>query len=481
MLFHQFRAGGCLSYLLACERSHVAALVDPEISLVERYLGEASSAGLRLKYVIDTHTHADHFSATHTVAQRLSLPAVMHRATEVVHVDLRVEDGEELLVEDLRLQVMHTPGHTSDSMCLVTSDRVLTGDTLLIQATGRTDLPTGDPGGDARGACSASCSAWTTRSWSSRPTTTRAAPRRPSARSGHEPAPAEPGSCGVRGADALAQPGHADPSHRGVAHEPQRGQVRGPDDRGGDAAPCPSVDGGGSAAHRRWRGDPEAARRARARRVRGPPSRRAPPRAGSLRRIGGRADPSTRLVVYCELGKILHARGRDAPGDGVPPRRGARRRHPRLEGGGFPIRPAKILPVRGDGALRAPMRGPPATARVTGASRDSRLDFLVTRAAPTLAAHRDEAEREQGTTRRSRTGCTTEVVSHRPRRADCSPAPGTRRPRAPRYRRGWGAARSDAVTRRATEHGSGNRLVGVGTSGRLRSPSSERWRSPAAT
>ena len=69
MLFQQFRAGGCLSYLLACERSHIAALVDPEISLVERYLGEASSAGLRLKYVIDTHTHADHFSATHSVAQ----------------------------------------------------------------------------------------------------------------------------------------------------------------------------------------------------------------------------------------------------------------------------------------------------------------------------------------------------------------------------------------------------------------------------
>ena len=64
-------------------------------SLVERYLGEASSAGLRLKYVIDTHTHADHFSAAHTVAQRLSLPAVMHRATEAVHVDLHVEDGEE--------------------------------------------------------------------------------------------------------------------------------------------------------------------------------------------------------------------------------------------------------------------------------------------------------------------------------------------------------------------------------------------------
>jgi glyoxylase-like metal-dependent hydrolase (beta-lactamase superfamily II) len=145
MLFHQFRAGGCLSYLVGCERSHAGALVDPEISLLDCYLGEASSAGLRLEYVIDTHTHADHFSAAHALGHRLSLPIVMHRAADVRHVDLRLEDGEELLVGDLRLQSMHTPGHTSDSMCLVAGDRVLTGDTLLIQATGRTDLPTGDP------------------------------------------------------------------------------------------------------------------------------------------------------------------------------------------------------------------------------------------------------------------------------------------------------------------------------------------------
>jgi glyoxylase-like metal-dependent hydrolase (beta-lactamase superfamily II) len=145
MLFHQFRSGGCLSYLVGCERSHAAALVDPEISLLDRYLGDASAAGLRLRYLVDTHTHADHFSATHTLARRVSLPLVMHRTTDVNHVDLRVDDGEELLVGDLKLQVLHTPGHTSDSMCLVARDRVFTGDTLLIGATGRTDLPTGDP------------------------------------------------------------------------------------------------------------------------------------------------------------------------------------------------------------------------------------------------------------------------------------------------------------------------------------------------
>jgi glyoxylase-like metal-dependent hydrolase (beta-lactamase superfamily II)/rhodanese-related sulfurtransferase len=145
MLFHQFRAGGCLSYLIGCERTHAGALVDPEISLLERYLGEANGAGLTVEYVIDTHTHADHFSATHTLARRLSVPAVMHRATSVTGVDIRVDDGEMLLVGDLRLRAIHTPGHTNDSMCLAASDRVFTGDTLLIGATGRTDLPTGDP------------------------------------------------------------------------------------------------------------------------------------------------------------------------------------------------------------------------------------------------------------------------------------------------------------------------------------------------
>ena len=60
-------------------------------------------------------------------------------------MDLRVDDGETLIIGDLRLELIHTPGHTNDSMCIRAQDRLLTGDTLLIQATGRTDLPTGDP------------------------------------------------------------------------------------------------------------------------------------------------------------------------------------------------------------------------------------------------------------------------------------------------------------------------------------------------
>ena len=100
---------------------------------------------LRIRYVIDTHTHADHFSGTRELARRLAVPVVMHRASPAPFVDMRLDDGEMLVVGELRLRAMYTPGHTRDSMCLVAEDRVFTGDTLLIGGTGRTDLPSGDP------------------------------------------------------------------------------------------------------------------------------------------------------------------------------------------------------------------------------------------------------------------------------------------------------------------------------------------------
>jgi rhodanese-related sulfurtransferase len=100
---------------------------------------------LRIHYLIDTHTHADHFSATRQLARKLGVPVAMHRDSPAPFVDLRLDDGEMLLIGALRLQVLHTPGHTRDSMCLRVEDRLFTGDTLLIGATGRTDLPSGDP------------------------------------------------------------------------------------------------------------------------------------------------------------------------------------------------------------------------------------------------------------------------------------------------------------------------------------------------
>ena len=145
MIFEHFSSGGCQSYLVGCADSCAAALLDPEIALVDRYLALAARDGLRIHYLIDTHTHADHFSATQQLSRKLGVPVVMHRSSPAPFVDLRVDDGEMLVVGKLRLQVLHTPGHTRDSMCLRVEDRVFTGDTLLIGATGRTDLPSGDP------------------------------------------------------------------------------------------------------------------------------------------------------------------------------------------------------------------------------------------------------------------------------------------------------------------------------------------------
>ena len=138
--------GGCRSYVIGCEETCAAVLIDPELSQIDRYIALAARDGLRIRYLIDTHTHADHFSASQQLARQLGVPVVMHRSSSAPFVDLRLQGGELLIVGRLRLQALHTPGHTRDSMCLSVEDRVFTGDTLLIGGTGRTDLPSGDAG-----------------------------------------------------------------------------------------------------------------------------------------------------------------------------------------------------------------------------------------------------------------------------------------------------------------------------------------------
>ena len=145
MIFHQIATGGCQSYLLGCPGTCAAVLIDPALSQLDRYVGLLAREGLRLRYVVDTHTHADHFSAARQIKESLGVPAVMYRDSIAPYADLRLDDGDMLIAGNIRLQALHTPGHTSDSMCLRLDDRVFTGDTLLIGGTGRTDLPTGDP------------------------------------------------------------------------------------------------------------------------------------------------------------------------------------------------------------------------------------------------------------------------------------------------------------------------------------------------
>ncbi|MBI2089083.1 MAG: MBL fold metallo-hydrolase [Deltaproteobacteria bacterium] len=146
MLVRELNRGKCKTYLIACEKSRVALLVDPIREKVDRYLAFLSYHTLKLEAVIDTHTHADHRTAGFELKDLAGAKVIMHRRAPAPHVDIHVEDGEMIPVGDVQLQVIYTPGHTPDSISLYAGDRVYTGDTLLIRGTGRCDFAGGDPG-----------------------------------------------------------------------------------------------------------------------------------------------------------------------------------------------------------------------------------------------------------------------------------------------------------------------------------------------
>ena len=145
MFFESVTDGGCKSYVIACKETCQAAIIDPSLAKLDHYTGIVNREGLSVRYIIETHTHADHFSAARHLGQHFSAPVVMHRDSPAPHVDLHVEDGHSLVLGELRAKILHTPGHTRDSICIHVKDRVFTGDTLLIGGTGRTDLPSGSP------------------------------------------------------------------------------------------------------------------------------------------------------------------------------------------------------------------------------------------------------------------------------------------------------------------------------------------------
>jgi glyoxylase-like metal-dependent hydrolase (beta-lactamase superfamily II) len=142
MLFEELNgvSSECRSYLVASRGQ--ALIVDPLLQGVDAYLARLEALGLRLAYAADTHTHADHLSGAKQLSRRTgAVTAGMPRSV----AQQPLGEGDELLLGDVRIRVWASPGHTADSIVLLLPDRVLAADTLLIGATGRTDLPTGDP------------------------------------------------------------------------------------------------------------------------------------------------------------------------------------------------------------------------------------------------------------------------------------------------------------------------------------------------
>jgi sulfur dioxygenase len=146
MLFRELNRGKCKTYLVACERTKKAALIDPLKDKVERYLASLAYFGCELEAIIDTHTHADHRTSSWELHDITGAPVMMHRRAPAPHVDIHVEDGQVIPIGNERIRVFYTPGHTPDSISLYAANRILTGDTLLIHGTGRCDFAGGDAG-----------------------------------------------------------------------------------------------------------------------------------------------------------------------------------------------------------------------------------------------------------------------------------------------------------------------------------------------
>jgi len=129
------------AYLVGDERTRSAAVVDPA-GAVDRILRLAEDHGLKVIYIINTHSHSDHTSGSQELASATGAKIVVHKKARAMK-HLVVEDGDVISVGELKIKVFYTPGHSPDGISLLVEDKLLTGDTLFVGECGRTDLPGG--------------------------------------------------------------------------------------------------------------------------------------------------------------------------------------------------------------------------------------------------------------------------------------------------------------------------------------------------
>lgn len=131
------------TYLIADPISREAALIDSVIETVERDLQLIKDLDLKLKYILDTHIHADHITGAGELRKRTGAKSAVSALAHVNCVDIPLQDGEDLFLGDKKIKALATPGHTDSCMSFVFEGRVFTGDALLIRGTGRTDFQQG--------------------------------------------------------------------------------------------------------------------------------------------------------------------------------------------------------------------------------------------------------------------------------------------------------------------------------------------------
>ncbi|NLE88991.1 MAG: MBL fold metallo-hydrolase [Myxococcales bacterium] len=132
------------TYLIGCEETGAALLIDPVVNAIDRDLQVISELGLRLEYTVDTHVHADHITGALHLKERVGSKIAAPAMERLPCTDVGLEDGVPLRMGSVELQPLHTPGHTDTHFAYVWQDRVFTGDALLIDGCGRTDFQNGD-------------------------------------------------------------------------------------------------------------------------------------------------------------------------------------------------------------------------------------------------------------------------------------------------------------------------------------------------
>jgi len=147
MIFEQLfdAKSSTYTYIISSGKGREALIIDPVIENTNEYIKVLENLELKLVKVIDTHIHADHITGLNELNKRTNCTRVMGEKSKSEVIDIKIKDNEKINIENIELKAIHTPGHTDCSYSYIMNDRVFTGDTLLINGTGRTDFQSGSP------------------------------------------------------------------------------------------------------------------------------------------------------------------------------------------------------------------------------------------------------------------------------------------------------------------------------------------------
>ena len=146
MIFEQLfdNKSSTYTYVISSGKGREALIIDPVIDNVEDYTNLLNKLDLKLVKVIDTHIHADHITAMNELNKRTNCSRIMGEKSKSEVIDIKIKEDDEIEVENIKLSALYTRGHTDCSYSYLMNDRVFTGDTLLINGTGRTDFQNGN-------------------------------------------------------------------------------------------------------------------------------------------------------------------------------------------------------------------------------------------------------------------------------------------------------------------------------------------------